>query len=75
MGASIIEIQNGITVTPIPHYTAAEVQNRTALAAWYTKCGVAVNSGVQNHAIVLLSDDGTVIRRELFNPPAAQAEE
>ena len=36
MGASIIEIQNGTTVTPIPHYTAAEVQNRTALSAAFT---------------------------------------
>ena len=68
MGASIIEIQNGITVTPIPHYTAAEVQNRTALSAWYTKCGVAVSSGVTNHTVVLMADDGTVIRKEMFNP-------
>ena len=69
MGASIIEIQNGVMVTPIPHYTAAEVQNQTALSAWYTKCGVAVNSGVTNHAVDLLADDGTVIRKEVFNPP------
>lgn len=68
MGASIIEIQNGITVTPIPHYTAAEVQDRTALSAWYAKCGVAVSSGVANHTVVLLADDGFVIRREVFNP-------
>ena len=68
MGASIIELQNGILVTPIPHYTAAEVQNRTALAAWYTKCGVAAVSGVNNHTVVLLADDGYVIRKEVFNP-------
>jgi len=67
MGASIIEIQNGTTVTPIPHYSATEVQNRTALSAWYTKCGVAAVSGVTNHAIVLLADDGFVIKREIFN--------
>ena len=68
MGASIIEIQNGILVTPVPHYTAAEVQNRTALSAWYTKCGVAAVSGVTNHTVVLLADDGYVIRKEVFNP-------
>ena len=68
MGASIIELQNGILVTPVPHYTAEEVQNRTALSAWYTKCGVAAVSGVTNHTIVLLADDGYVIRKEVFNP-------
>lgn len=68
MGASIIEIQNGITVTPIPHYSAEEVQNQTAKSAWYTKCGVACVSGVPNHAVILLADDGTVIKREVFNP-------
>ena len=75
MGASIIEIQNGITVTPIPHYSAAEVQNRTALSAWYTKCGVAAVSGVTNHTIVLLADDGFIIRKEVFNPVSVQPEE
>ena len=68
MGASIIEIQNGIIVTPIPHYTAAEVQDQTAKSAWYTKCGIACVSGVSNHAVILLADDGTVIKREVFNP-------
>ena len=68
MGASIIEIQNGTTVTPIPHYSSAEVQNRTALSAWYTKCGVAAAAGVTNHTVVLLADDGFVIKREVFNP-------
>ena len=66
MGAFIIEIQNSTIVTPIPHYTEEQVADRTALSAWYTKCGVAVASSVEMHTIILMSDNGSIIKKEVF---------
>ena len=67
MNALLIEIQNGILVTPVPGYSAEQVADGTALAAWYTKCGQVCNSGVQNHAVILMYGNGSIMKKEVFN--------
>ena len=67
MNALLLEIQNGILVTPIPGYSAEQVADGTALAAWYTKCGEVCNAGVPNHAVILMSGNGAIMKKEVFN--------
>lgn len=67
MNALLLEIQNGILVTPVPGYSAEQVADGTALAAWYTKCGAVCNSGVADHAVILMYGNGSIMKKEVFN--------
>lgn len=67
MNALLLELQNGILVTPVPGYTPEQVVDGTALAAWYTKCGEVCNAGVPNHAVILMYGNGSIMKKEVFN--------
>ena len=70
MGSFIIEIQNDVIVTPIPHFTAEQTINGTAKSAWYSVCSSAALSSVARHVVMLMAEDGHEIKKEIFIHPA-----
>ena len=67
MGAFVIEIQNNVIVTPISYHNEAEVQSGVAKQDYYQKCGTACVSTIERHIIILMSEDGNIIKKETFS--------
>lgn len=74
MGAFVLEIQNNVIVTPISYHNETEVQNGVAKQDYYQKCGTACVSSVARHTIILMSEDGTIIKKETFFHPIISEE-
>ena len=74
MGAFVLEIQNNVIVTPISYHSEAEVQSGVAKQDYYQKCGSACVSSIERHTIILMGEDGTIIKKETFFHPIVSGE-
>ena len=65
MGVFVIEIQDN-TLTPY-YYSQQEYETGVAEQKFYTICASASVSNVAHHVVVMMSNDGSVLKEETFN--------
>ena len=71
MGAYVLEIQGSSMLTT--YHSEAEVQSGVASQDYYTKCSYAAVSTIPMHTIVLMSENGEIIKKEIFfHPPVGE---
>jgi len=73
MGAFVLEIQGSAMLTTF--HSEAEVQSGVASQDYYTKCSYAAVSTVPRHTIILMSEDGNIVKKETFYHPTIEPTE
>lgn len=72
MGQFVIEIQGNALLSY--YHSAEEVQSGVASQDYYLKCSYAAVSTVPLHTIMLIEENGNVVKKEIFFHPTTEAE-
>lgn len=72
MGTFVIEIQDNAMLSF--YHNEQETQSGVAKQDYYQKCGYACVSSVPRHVIILMTENGDVLQKEIFFHPTTPAE-
>lgn len=65
MGVFVLEIQND-SLTAY-HYSQQDYENGVADQKFHTICAAAAVSNVARHVVMMINDEGGVLKQEIFN--------
>lgn len=70
MGVFVLEIQNN-TLTPY-YYNQQQYENGVAYQKFHEICSYASVSSVERHVVMMINNEGGVLKQEIFNHPNNQ---